>query len=120
MQALALAPDFISTVTDAVLAEITAWQSRPLEAIYPVIFFDALRVKIREDNGALSLQSEMLPDVPGQRFVHLVMARHGLLLPGNRVAIDIVPPAMANQRATLLLELPDKLAALHNAICLVL
>jgi putative transposase len=43
-------PDFISQVTDVVLAEITAWQARPLEAMYPVIFFDALRVKIREDN----------------------------------------------------------------------
>ncbi len=32
------------------LAEITAWQARPLEPMYPVIFFDALRVKIREDN----------------------------------------------------------------------
>ena len=43
-------PDFISKVTDEVLAEITAWQARPLETLYPVIFFDALRVKIREDN----------------------------------------------------------------------
>ena len=43
-------PEFISTVTDAVFAEIIAWQSRPLEPMYPVIFFDALRVKIREDN----------------------------------------------------------------------
>lgn len=43
-------PEFISSVTDAVLAEVTAWQSRPLEPLYPVIFFDALRVKIREDN----------------------------------------------------------------------
>jgi transposase-like protein len=43
-------PEFISKVTDAVLAEITVWQARPLEAMYPVIFFDALRVKIREDN----------------------------------------------------------------------
>ena len=43
-------PEFISKVTDAVLAEITTWQARPLEAMYPVIFFDALRVKIREDN----------------------------------------------------------------------
>jgi putative transposase len=50
MYATEVAPDFISTVTDAVLAEITAWQSRPLEPMYPVIFFDALRVKIREDN----------------------------------------------------------------------
>jgi putative transposase len=43
-------PDFISGVTDAIHAEVTAWQSRPLEPMYPVIFFDALRVKIREDN----------------------------------------------------------------------
>ena len=42
-------PDFISTVTDGVMAEVTAWQSRPLEPVYPVVFFDALRVKIRED-----------------------------------------------------------------------
>jgi len=45
-----VAPDFISGVTDAVLAEVTAWQARPLEPMYPVVFFDALRVKIREDN----------------------------------------------------------------------
>jgi transposase-like protein len=44
-----VSPDFISTVTDAVLAEVMAWQSRPLDPMYPVVFFDALRVKIRED-----------------------------------------------------------------------
>ena len=44
-----VSPDFISSVTDAVLAEVTAWQERPLEPLYPVIFFDALRVKIRDD-----------------------------------------------------------------------
>src|SRR5271155_1084142 len=42
--------DLISTVTDGVLAELTAWQARPLEPVYPVVFFDALRVKTREDN----------------------------------------------------------------------
>jgi transposase-like protein len=42
--------DLISTVTDGVMTEVTAWQSRPLEPVYPVVFFDALRVKIREDN----------------------------------------------------------------------
>ena len=46
----AVSPDLISTVTDGVLAEVTAWQARPLEAVYPVVFFDALRVKTREDN----------------------------------------------------------------------
>ena len=45
-----VSPDLISTVTDGVLAEVTAWQARPLEAVYPVVFFDALRVKVREDN----------------------------------------------------------------------
>ncbi len=44
-----VSPDFISKVTDEVTAEITAWQSRPLEPMYPVVFFDALRVKIRDD-----------------------------------------------------------------------
>jgi putative transposase len=44
-----VSPEFISSVTDAVMSEVAAWQNRPLELIYPVIFFDALRVKIRED-----------------------------------------------------------------------
>ena len=45
-----VSPDLISSVTDGVLAEVTGWQSRPLEPVYPVVFFDALRVKTREDN----------------------------------------------------------------------
>ena len=40
--------EFISSVTDEVMEEVQAWQSRPLETMYPVVFFDALRVKIRE------------------------------------------------------------------------
>jgi transposase-like protein len=44
-----VSPDLISTVTDAVVAEVTAWQARPLEPMYPVVFFDALRVKIRDE-----------------------------------------------------------------------
>jgi putative transposase len=44
-----VSPDFISSVTDAVLSEVAAWQNRPLEPMYPVVFFDALRVKIREE-----------------------------------------------------------------------
>jgi putative transposase len=44
-----VAPDLISTVTDAVLDEVTAWQQRPLDRLYPVVIFDALRVKIRDE-----------------------------------------------------------------------
>ena len=41
--------DLVSAVTDAVLDEIAAWQARPLEAVYPLVFFDALRVKVRDE-----------------------------------------------------------------------
>jgi len=44
-----VSPDLISKVTDAVLDEVRDWQSRPLEPVYPVVFFDALRVKIRDE-----------------------------------------------------------------------
>jgi putative transposase len=61
-----VSPEFISSVTDAVMAEVTTWQSRPLEPMYPVVFFDALRVKIREDavvrNKAIYLALGVLPD----------------------------------------------------------
>src|SRR3954447_2329369 len=44
-----VSPDLISAVTHAVLEEIAAWQARPLEPVYPLVFFDALRVKIRDE-----------------------------------------------------------------------
>ncbi len=44
-----VSPDLVSAVTDAVLDEIAAWQTRPLEPVYPLVFFDALRVKIRDE-----------------------------------------------------------------------
>ena len=46
LHALDVSPDLISRVTDAVLDEVREWQNRPLDAVYPVVFFDALRVKI--------------------------------------------------------------------------
>src|ERR1700746_3239136 len=44
-----VSPDLISRVTDAVLEEVRDWQNRPLDPVYPVVFFDALRVKIRDE-----------------------------------------------------------------------
>jgi putative transposase len=44
-----VSPDLISAVTDAVLEEVATWQARPLEPVYPLVFFDALRVKIRDE-----------------------------------------------------------------------
>jgi len=44
-----VSPDLISAITDAVLDEVGEWQNRPLDAVYPLIFFDAIRVKIRDE-----------------------------------------------------------------------
>jgi putative transposase len=58
--------DFISSVTDGVMEEVGQWQQRPLEPMYPVVFFDALRVKIRDEglvrNKAVYLALGVLAD----------------------------------------------------------
>ncbi len=66
MYAVEVSPDLISTVTEAVQHEVHAWQARPLEPMYPVVFFDALRVKMRDEavvqNKAVYLALAILPD----------------------------------------------------------
>jgi putative transposase len=47
MYGVEVSPDLISRVTDAVVEELAEWQARPLDVVYPVIFIDALMVKIR-------------------------------------------------------------------------
>ena len=66
MYGIDVSPDLISRVTDAVVTEVTAWQARPLEPMYPVVFFDALRVKIRDEavvrSKAVYLALAVLPE----------------------------------------------------------
>jgi putative transposase len=61
-----VSPDLISSVTDAVLEEVGEWQNRPLDACYPLVFFDAIRVKIRDEgfvrNKAVYIALAILPD----------------------------------------------------------
>ena len=61
-----LSPEFISTVTDSVNEDVKEWQNRPLEPIYPLVIFDALRVKIRDEgtvkNKAVYLALATNPD----------------------------------------------------------
>ena len=47
-----ISPELVSRITDTVTDEVTAWQSRPLDGIYPILFLDALFVKIR-DSGSI-------------------------------------------------------------------
>jgi putative transposase len=71
MYATEVSAEFISKVTEEVAEEVAAWQNRPLEPMYPVVFFDALRVKIRDEgvvrNKAVYLALGVLPD--GRRDV---------------------------------------------------
>jgi putative transposase len=67
MYAVDVSPDLISSVTDAVMSEVTTWQARPLEAMYPVVFFDALRVKIRENGVVRNKAVYLALGRPGRR-----------------------------------------------------
>ena len=68
-----VSPDLISTVTDAALEAVGEWQNRPLDACYAIVFFDAIRVKIRDEgfvrNKAVYIALAILPDgtkeIPG-------------------------------------------------------
>jgi putative transposase len=61
-----VSPQLISTITDAVLEEVGRWQSRPLDPLYALVFFDALRVKMRDEgtvrNKAVYLAIGVTPD----------------------------------------------------------
>ncbi|SAL64936.1 transposase [Caballeronia humi] len=73
MYALEVSPHFISTVADSVMDEVREWQQRPLEAMYLVVFFNALRVEIRDEGVvrnkaiylALGVRRDGTPEVLG-------------------------------------------------------
>lgn len=54
-----VSPTLISSVTDAVLDEVKAWQSRPLDALYPIVYLDCIHVKVR-DAGAVRVKAVYL------------------------------------------------------------
>lgn len=54
-----VSPDLISSVTDEVFAEVQAWQARPLNAIWPIVYLDALIIKVR-DQGTVGNKSAYL------------------------------------------------------------
>lgn len=54
MYGVSVSPELVSNVTDVVLDEVKAWRSRPLEDVYPIVYLDALRVKIRSEGSVVS------------------------------------------------------------------
>jgi putative transposase len=49
-----ISPELVSKITDAVIPELRAWQSRPLDSVYPVMYLDAIVVKVRADSGVVN------------------------------------------------------------------
>lgn len=54
MYQVEVSPEFISSVTDKVIEEVTAWQNRPLESIYPIIYLDCIVIKVKENNQIIN------------------------------------------------------------------
>lgn len=54
-----VSPTLISSVTDAVMDEVKAWQTRPLDTLYPIVYLDCIHVKVR-DNGAVRIKAVYL------------------------------------------------------------
>ncbi|MCP4121600.1 MAG: IS256 family transposase [Bacteroidetes bacterium] len=71
MYGLSYSPSFISAVTDRVLDEITAWKSRPLDAVYAIIYLDAIHYKVRENRQVVTkaVYTVLGVDLEGQRDV---------------------------------------------------
>jgi putative transposase len=71
MYGVEVAPQTISTITDKVWSLVEAWQSRPLAAIYPIVYLDALHLKLRRDGKVLNTAVYIVlgVDLEGQRDV---------------------------------------------------
>jgi putative transposase len=115
MYAVEVSPDLISTVTDAVVAEITAWQSRPLEPMYPVVFFDALRVKIRDEatvrSKAVYLALAVLPD--GSRDILGIWIEH---TEGAKFWMKVFSDLKARGCQDILIAVTDGLKGMSEAL----
>ena len=53
-----VSPTLISRVTEQVLEQVQQWQSRPLEAVYPIVYLDCIRVNIRQDKRVINLEGQ--------------------------------------------------------------
>jgi putative transposase len=64
-----ISPTFISNITEAVMEEVRQWQTRPLDAVYPIVYVDCLVVKVRENQRVLNkaLYLALGVDMEGQK-----------------------------------------------------
>jgi putative transposase len=67
-----LSHETIANITDAVLEEVKAWQSRPLEAVYPIVYFDALVVKVKESHQVRNKAAHLAVGVDCDGIKHVL------------------------------------------------
>src|SRR5215203_1252269 len=67
-----LSHETISNITDAVLEEVKAWQARPLEAVYPIVYFDALVVKVKESHAVRNKAAHIAVGVDTDGIKHVL------------------------------------------------
>jgi putative transposase len=67
-----LSHETISNITDAVLEEVRAWQARPLEAVYPIVYFDALVVKVKESHAVRNKAAHIAVGVDTDGIKHVL------------------------------------------------
>lgn len=68
---VAVSPELVSKVTDAVVPELRAWQNRPLDAVWPIVYLDAVVVKVRDDHVVVNrpVYIALGVDIEGRKHV---------------------------------------------------
>lgn len=85
-----VSPTLISTITDAVLEDVRSWQSRPVDAVYPILYFDCLFVKSRQEGRKTSSGSgSATPKAPSSGSgCSRTSGREGCRIASSRVWMD--------------------------------
>lgn len=110
-----ISADLVSAVTDSVIDEVTAWQNRPLESSYAIVFFDALRVKVRDEglvkNKAVYLAIGMRPS--GHKEVLGLWIEHS---EGAKFWLRVMNEIRARGTQDILIAVVDGLKGFPDAI----
>lgn len=67
-----ISPELVSKITDAVLPELREWQSRPLDAVYPIMYLDAIVVKVRADHQVVNKAVHLALGVDVDGYKHVL------------------------------------------------
>ena len=55
-----ISPELVSKISEKIMPEVTAWQNRPLETVYPFVFMDAIHYKVKEDHHYITKAADVV------------------------------------------------------------